>query len=326
MSDDPVIRNLKKQEADLKERQRLAQQRFNLRAQVYALQEKLRSYGGTAEATLADLAGLIAEFMQALRAVGWETHLAAFKTEGVPVREAALSVYRRCGEGDIAGAVAILESVKGMNLRSWSAVLELVKIDLPKEIVAAADPEPVSPFDAYLAELRCIDTPQALLEQCQQLRQKLEPSSENRATTTYEAPATLRELWAAMRRVGGIVPRAPALLKLDPKDSALFAAAVTNRIEEMIHPEDVLQALDDVAGWCIERGARQAEGDKQPAQRSQRGRKPEYDPKKDRRIWDAWQSGAHKDYKALADALGLKRAEVAKAIDREEKRQAKARE
>jgi hypothetical protein len=51
-----------------------------------------------------------------------------------------------------------------------------------------------------------------------------------------------------------------------------------------------------------------------------RGPKPKYDPKVDQRIFDAWKSGSHRDFAALAHALGMKLKDVRLAIDRQEAR------
>jgi hypothetical protein len=208
------------------------------------------------EASTRGLATQIAKFLSAVRAVGWGDRFEALQPNDDDAWTLALSIYRRCWEGDIDGATAQLDKAEAIG-PSWARarITDALQRTLPNAIVSPPKPQSVSPFDAYLAELRAIDTPQALLSQCNQLRQKLDPSSEDRTITTYQAPATLRELWGAMRRIGGTVARAPALLKLDPKDPAFFAAAVTGRIEEMIHSEDALQALDDVVSWCIQRGA-----------------------------------------------------------------------
>jgi hypothetical protein len=47
---------------------------------------------------------------------------------------------------------------------------------------------------------------------------------------------------------------------------------------------------------------------------------PRTDPKEDERIFSAWKSGHHKDYEDLARELNMKRLDVARAIDRHEKR------
>ena len=54
-----------------------------------------------------------------------------------------------------------------------------------KEIVG----EPLLPFEAYLNELRSLNTPAALLEKCQDLRARLAPSNPDRDVTSCEAPA-----------------------------------------------------------------------------------------------------------------------------------------
>ncbi len=57
-----------------------------------------------------------------------------------------------------------------------------------------------------------------------------------------------------------------------------------------------------------------------PPRRTRRGRKPDTDPKKDKRIFDAWQSGHYKTYADLEDARDLPRGEGKRACDRHRKR------
>ena len=51
-----------------------------------------------------------------------------------------------------------------------------------------------------------------------------------------------------------------------------------------------------------------------------RGRKPDTDPKADKRIADAWGTGRHKTYADLAHELGRPLLDVRRAIDRHRKR------
>jgi hypothetical protein len=66
-------------------------------------------------------------------------------------------------------------------------------------------------------------------------------------------------------------------------------------------------------------GAGQGEGERP---KRPRGRKHDTDPKADKRIFDAWQSGSHQTYAELAGTLGMREREVKLAIDRHRKRQA----
>jgi hypothetical protein len=53
------------------------------------------------------------------------------------------------------------------------------------------------------------------------------------------------------------------------------------------------------------------------ARRRKRGRPTEYDPGKDAQIVEAWRTGRFLNYQALADALGLTRSDVERAIKRD---------
>jgi hypothetical protein len=54
-----------------------------------------------------------------------------------------------------------------------------------------------------------------------------------------------------------------------------------------------------------------------------RGRPGDTDPKADEQIWDAWKTGAHKEYAELAHLLRMSPTEVARAIDRHRHRRAR---
>lgn len=58
--------------------------------------------------------------------------------------------------------------------------------------------------------------------------------------------------------------------------------------------------------------------------KKRKGRRREGDPKRDRRVYDAWKSGSYKDYDEVGAALGLSHNEVAKVIDRVRKQEARA--
>src|SRR5262249_54435254 len=72
---------------------------------------------------------------------------------------------------------------------------------------------------------------------------------------------------------------------------------------------------------------RQLAGGEVPSQKAQpsgarrrRGRPADTDEKQDKRIWDAWQSKAHKTYRELASALKIPTMQVKAAIERQRKR------
>lgn len=60
-----------------------------------------------------------------------------------------------------------------------------------------------------------------------------------------------------------------------------------------------------------------------PAVKPRKGTRPHVNVEADRRIVEAWESGLYGDYLALADHLGISKAEVKRAIDRERKRRKK---
>jgi hypothetical protein len=97
--------------------------------------------------------------------------------------------------------------------------------------------------------------------------------------------------------------------------------------------EPLQRVIDLAANWCRQQsppplalpdqgGTRQGEGKKQ---KRGRGRKPDTDPKADKRVWDAWESGEHEDLTALGNAFHMTKLEVRRALDRHRKRLAKRR-
>jgi hypothetical protein len=56
------------------------------------------------------------------------------------------------------------------------------------------------------------------------------------------------------------------------------------------------------------------------SKRSNRGRKPDTDPKADEQVWNAWRTGEHKTLQQLGSALEKDKKEVERAIDRHRKR------
>src|SRR5262249_44717399 len=81
--------------------------------------------------------------------------------------------------------------------------------------------------------LQRIKTPQELHEACGQWREVLDPKSAVRYSVAHCAPQLLRELWAAMDRIGGSVPVRPAVMNAE---SGHYS-------ESFI--QDVLRAIDD---------------------------------------------------------------------------------
>jgi hypothetical protein len=97
--------------------------------------------------------------------------------------------------------------------------------------------------------------------------------------------------------------------------------AIANRLEE----ED----KEQYNRWCTEHeclgGASEArpgrlKAEEAKAKRCKRGRPPDTDPKADKRIWDAWQSGQYKTYGDLARELRISDRAAETGIDRHRKR------
>ena len=57
-----------------------------------------------------------------------------------------------------------------------------------------------------------------------------------------------------------------------------------------------------------------------------RGRKPEYDFEKDKQVSKAWKTGSYRNYKDFAPSVNLTSKQVKQTLDRQRKRDAKARE
>ncbi|MBL8800097.1 MAG: hypothetical protein JNM56_39810 [Planctomycetia bacterium] len=84
-----------------------------------------------------------------------------------------------------------------------------------------------------------------------------------------------------------------------------------------------VQAMSDSCGR--QPAAKQAEGIAAPGKRAKRGRKPDpaIDPRQDRRIAEAWDTGRYKDYADLAREKHLTKHDIQLAIDRHRKREAR---
>jgi hypothetical protein len=71
----------------------------------------------------------------------------------------------------------------------------------------------------------------------------------------------------------------------------------------------------------LKRGPEESKRPKEGKRR--RGRHVDTDPAADKRIFDAWQSGEHKEYADLGRSLGMSSSYIAKAIDRHRHRLAR---
>jgi hypothetical protein len=83
-------------------------------------------------------------------------------------------------------------------------------------------------------------------------------------------------------------------------------------------------AANQVAGQTPPPAGPEKEEKESPAgkPKPKRGPKVRYDPKEDRRIYEAWMTNSYRDFKDLARNLGSTCPQVKRAIDRHRKRQA----
>lgn len=91
------------------------------------------------------------------------------------------------------------------------------------------------------------------------------------------------------------------------------------------HDRDRLMKLNPPALLRLLRKAHEQEGSADnergtPPKRGRPGRKPDTDPKEDKRIFEAWQSGQYKTYAELENELRLLKGEGKRACDRHRKR------
>ena len=112
---------------------------------------------------------------------------------------------------------------------------------------------PEAPRCFYGLDLRAVRTTLELLRVASHLSDELAPGSSSRGRTASQGPELARELWAAMRRIGGAAPpRMPAALleyQGDGPERKLWVDYLRGN-ELPFSPEMVLDALDAVAAWC----------------------------------------------------------------------------
>jgi hypothetical protein len=288
-------------------------------------------------------AELIVELGQVLRSDGWQADIDAV-APGNDFKTIALETLRLAMSGDIDAVLALMEASDeaffrlGLGADHWlryKLMCEVLHIEPPPEIQdRIISPPSGVPFrPEILDDLRSASTPSELRETCQELRRLLAPDNGDRDTTTFRAPDLIRELWTAMRRMGGEVPPSPdLLLRFNSRgdQAKLFAALLKGQLHTVLHPEEVLRAVDDVAAWCVRRGAglgtEGREGGGRPKGKSGRGRPSDTDSEADKRISDAWDSGAHKTEADLARELRIPEREVSLARERHRKRLKRAEE
>ena len=106
--------------------------------------------------------------------------------------------------------------------------------------------------------IRAIATQPALLEFSRRLRNDLASGEEaRRIGWASEMWDVLRELWAAMGRIGGTIPPRPALLNQDG------FVPVLRGLPESFY-QDALRAVDGVVQWCESKKTLQAFANAEP--------------------------------------------------------------
>src|SRR5207253_1008956 len=123
------------------------------------------------------------------------------------------------------------------------------------------------------------------------------------------------EVYAIMHRLRITWAPSPPYPQFGYQEATDELTRIANRLED----EDPKNQDGCGANPGTERG----EGEGASTRKLRRGRKVETDANADKRILDAWRSGHHRDYAALATALGLTKAQVKQALDRHRKRQEK---
>lgn len=120
----------------------------------------------------------------------------------------------------------------------------------------------------------------------------------------------LQKAWDRASHGGGIENLPPELPEISDKQSAIRALSFLFFWVKEQQKRTAPPATSDPPTTAQSESARSNQANKK------RGRKLDTDPKADERIADAWETGQHKDYEALAAAIGKRKHEVKCAIDR----------
>jgi hypothetical protein len=105
-----------------------------------------------------------------------------------------------------------------------------------------------SPHERDLARLRSITSCEQLLAFCKDKKAVLAPASEGRNMAAVDSISLLREVWAAMDRIGSVVPPRPPLLRVD--ELRAFSACLLGEEGKYPHPEDALGSYNVAIAWC----------------------------------------------------------------------------
>jgi hypothetical protein len=105
-----------------------------------------------------------------------------------------------------------------------------------------------SHYLAVIQTFRTVETRKTLLKICEGLRALFAPGSEVRYAWANVAPELLRELWAVMEKVGGIVPPRPQALMDKPSVSEPYI-------------QEVLEAINAIMLWCEAKGPEAAKSE-----------------------------------------------------------------
>ncbi len=103
--------------------------------------------------------------------------------------------------------------------------------------IATVKAQERSHFLAIIQTLRTVETPKTLQTICETFRSAFAPESQVRYAWAEVGPELLRELWAVMEKIGGIVPPSPEVVTDKPRGDELYIRKVLN-------------AIGDVVRWC----------------------------------------------------------------------------
>lgn len=176
-----------------------------------------------------------------------------------------------------------------------------------------------------LAETPCRDTAE-LWSWCEEARDWLSTYVRRFAKDDWTAWSTPAQRLAAeaAKRVYSLQLDSEFLEALGtqlPPDSSVMPAAAGYRILQKL--AEVCQARLTAEAQTRKQGEGAAKS--APKRRRKRGRPADTDPKADKKIEDAWQTGQYRTHEDLAGALNTSRREVTAALDRQRKRRKRKR-
>ncbi len=311
-------------------------------------------------ASLNGLAELIGQFVTAVRAAGKEASLQVLDNPGPPAWVCAVNVYQLCGRGDIAVGAELLRQATTMTAWSAVLDLVKRRIpEVIDDDPTCGDMIPVASDVPDLGKADTIPEFREWCnrhrEGLRAFRVRLgEPPPACVATDEFRViPEIVHQCRDYLLGFGaGEIPDHFSFPTLPPHQTPTGPEYFASEMEEFLAWASTYRVpghgamkligrveafLTWAMGWChraqseppgsegqtqdevpsAKTNAANAETEKR---RRKRGRPRDTDPKADKRIADAWQSGQHKTYADLARELKKSEREVRAAIDRHRQR------